>query len=554
VHTGESLEADVLVAGRHIAAVTPPGRLPAAETEVDAKGHHLLPGFIETHIHIDYCLLPPGELARLIVPIGTTALFADPNCQAYVFGRKGVELEANTAAPLRLFLQISSAIPAFPTVEQGGETLSTDEIVDYLGDPRTVSWGESNPFGTDDHILTCLHHAAANGRRVTGHTARLMGEPLWEYLAGGVCDDHNAATLEEAIERIRRGANLSLQSSSMSNYIAGVLENPELLGMAAAHIMFNADDKYADDLMSEGHIDHHLRSAVALGVPPVLAVRMATLNGASHFRVDHLIGSLTPARLADVVLVPDLVNFRPAAVWVGGRMVAEGGRALFDNPDAPYPAWVHESMRIGKQLDADDFAISASDGGRHRVRVIQMYDGYYKREIEESITPGADGVLAPDPSRDLAKVAVVDRHLGSGKIGKAFIRGFGLRSGALAVTTNCSNQNVVVVGTSDSECAAAVNRLVEMAGGFVVVDGGRSVAEVPLRYGGTMSVEPFEVVLEQLAACKSAAAALGCDMTWSPFMILSFIGLAGVPALGLTELGLIDVATQQFIPVVVGSA
>ncbi len=554
VHTGESFPADVHVSGRHIAAVTPPGRLPHAVTEVDATGHHLLPGFIDCHIHIDYCLLPPGELARLIVPKGTTALFADPNGAAYVFGRRGIDLQADTNAPLRVFLQISCSIPNFPAVEQGGQTLSTDEIVEFLGDPRTASWGESSPFVTDEHTLRCLHGALARGRRVTGHTARLDGEPLWAYLAGGVCDDHNAATRTEAMERIRRGSNLALQSSSMSNYISDVLGDPQSLGWAAAHVMFCADDKYADDLAREGHIDHHVRSAVELGVPPQLAVRMATLNAAAHFRVDHLIGSITPSRLADIVLVPDLVRFEPAAVWMGGRMVAEAGRALFDNPDQPYPEWVTRSMNIGRTLSAEDFAVRAPGPGRWEIRVLEMYDGYYKRALREVIVSDERGLLEPDPAADLAKVAVVDRHLATGKIGRAFVRGFGLRSGALAVTTNCSNQNLVVVGTSDDECAAAGNRLAEIGGGFVVMDRGRPVAEVPLRYGGTVSLEPHEVLLGRLTEARRAAALLGCDLSYSPFMILSFIGLAAVPELGLTELGLIDVATQVFVPPVVGPA
>jgi adenine deaminase len=550
VHTGESLEGDLLVAGRHIAAVTPPGRLPRAATEVDATGMHLLPGFCECHLHIEYTLLPPGELARLVVPRGTTSVFADPNCSANVFGRRGIDLLAATGAPFHLFLQVSARAPRSPHLEEGGATLAIPEIVELLGDPRAASYGESTPYDDDPEIHRALAAALAAGRRANGHTARLDGEPLWAQLAGGIADDHNAATLDEALERIRRGASIALHSSSMASYLEGILGQPGRLGMAAAHIMFCADDKYADDLAAEGHIDHHLRRAVALGVPPVLAVRMATLNAAAHFHVDHLIGSLAPSRVADLVLVPDLVSFRPAAVWVGGRLVAEDGVARFDNLDA-YPDWALDSIRLGRPLTASDFAVTAPGPGRYEVRVIQMHEGFYKRALTEVVATGPGNVLAPDPARDLARMAAVDRHKGRGLVGKAFIRGFGLRSGALAVSTICENQNIAVVGTSDAECAAAVNALAEIGGGFVVTDGGRRVAEVPLRYGGMMSTERYETVLRQLEAAKRAAAALGCRVP-SPFMMLSFVGLAAIPELGLTERGLIDVATQRFVDVIVG--
>jgi adenine deaminase len=549
VHSGEFQVADVLIAGRHIAAVTPPGRLPLAVEEVDAHGFHLVPGFADCHIHIDFCLLPPGELARLLVPKGTTILFAALECLSYVFGKRAVDLYGSTRTPLRLFLQIPFAMPCYPQVEQGGEELSTDDILELLTDPRVASYGESNPYLVNDHYLRCLSASLANGRRVNGHTARLDGEPLWRYLAGGIGDDHNAATYPEAIERIRRGANLAVQSSSMSNYLAGIFQDPDGLGFAAAHIMFCADDKYVDDLADEGHIDHHLRSAVALGVPPIVAIRMATLNAAAHFRVDHQVGSITPTRLADIVMLPDLKSFVPTSVWVGGRKVAENGRALFDNTDLPYPEWVTEAMRIGKVLSPADFSVMAPSAGEYVVRVIEMYDGYYKRATTDRLIAGKDLVLRPDPSRDIAKMAIVDRLKGSGLVGRAFLRGFGLRSGAIAVSTS-ANQNIAVVGVSDAECAAAVNRLAEIGGGFVVFDAGKPVAELPLRFGGTVSMDRFETLIERLHETERAAARIGCQVE-CPFMILSFVGLPTVPQWGLTEKGLVDVESQSFLPVIV---
>lgn len=552
VHTAESIEADVLVAGRHIAAVTQPGRLPDAIREVDARGHHLLPGFCESHIHMEYTLLPPGELARVIVPLGTTAVFADPDCSGNVFGPRGVDLLASTAAPFRLFLQATSRVPRAPHVEQGGVAFTTEDIERLMSDPRTASLGESTPYDDDPHIHRVLSAAHANGRRANGHTARVTDELLWSQLAGGISDDHNAATFEEATERIRRGMNIALHSSSMASYLEGILGRSSELGWAAGHIMFCADDKFANDLVDEGHIDHHLREAVRLGVPPMVAVRMATLNAALHFHVDHLLGSITPSRLADLVLVPDLTSFHASAVWVGGNEMARNGRALFDNPDT-YPGWALQSFHLNGAVTAADLAVIAPGPGSYRVRVIEMYDGYYKRALTATLEAGPNGLLAPDPSQDLAKVAVVDRHSGRRLVGRAFLRGFGLRSGAIAVSTICSNLNVAVVGSTDEECAVAVNALAEIGGGFVVTARGQVAAAVPLPYGGVMSIDPNERLLEQLRRAETAAASIGCRIP-SPFMILSFVGLAVVPELGLTELGLIDVATQSFVDVVLGPA
>jgi adenine deaminase len=311
VHTGELLEADVVVKGPYIAAVTHPGALPEAAEEVDAHGLTVVPGLIDAHLHIEYTLLPPSELARVIVPRGTTTVLADPDCSANVLGRRGIDLLAGDTGPLRVFLQVTSAVPRFPSLEQGGRALDIREIRALVGSEAAVSLGEGNPFEDDDRTHALHSAALAAGRRVNGHTARLLGPDLWSYLAAGVGDDHNATTAEEAVERLRRGAAIAIQASSMSDYLAGIL-GPQphvepggmarLDGLSATHLMFSADDIVVDDLVQRGHIDHHVRSAIALGVDPVSAVRMATLNAAMHFRIDHLVGSLAPARLADIVL------------------------------------------------------------------------------------------------------------------------------------------------------------------------------------------------------------------------------------------------------------
>jgi adenine deaminase len=548
VHTGEVEEADVLVKGRHVAALTPPGVLPQAAEEIDARGLHVLPGLVDSHLHVEYTLLPPGELSRVVVPRGTTAVLADPDCSANALGRRGVELLAGTAAPLRVFLQTTSRVPRFPSLEEGGRALDADEISSLLVSEHSVSLGEGNPYEHSEEMHSLHSLALSAGRRVNGHTARLDGPLLWSYLAAGVGDDHNATTVLEAIERLRRGAAIAIQASSMSDYLSGILAGSEDLGIALSHLMFAADDVVVDDLVDRGHIDHHVRSAIALGVNPSVAVRMASLNAALHFRIDHLVGSLAPTRLADIVLVPDPGVFRPSAVFVGGRLVAADGRPLFDNPDQPYPDDVLGTIRIGRRVRAEDLAVRAS--GRTRVRVIELVDGYYKRAAEDELTSGTWGSLSPDPFRDIAKVAVVDRHRESGRIGVAFLRGFGLQAGAIAVSTSCESQQIVAVGTSDRECAAAVNALADQGGGYVVTVGGTAVATVPLRYGGIMSVDPYERVVHALRDAKATVRELGCSLP-SPFLQLSFVTLASVPELAVTDKGLVDVSSQRPLDVVV---
>ncbi len=337
VHTAETRAADVLVHGRHIAAVVEPGRLRATR-DVDATGFFVAPTFVDAHFHPEYTMLVPGEIARLVVPRGTTTVLADPVCIANVLGARGMDLVASTSTPMRVFAQVTPDVPRRGRDGVNGAHVTQAEILERVTRPSAVSVGESNPFNLDEEMAEVLSVAIGAGKRATGHTARLSGEPLWAYAAGGVGDDHNAATLEEVIERLRLGMIVTLQAGSMSDYCEAILGRPDLLGLIGAHLAFCADDKHVEDLHDQGAIDHHVRSAVALGVAPELAIRMGSLNAAAHFRIDHLIGSLTPSRLADLQLLPDLETFRPAVVWVDGVEVARDGQPTFVNTDSIDPA------------------------------------------------------------------------------------------------------------------------------------------------------------------------------------------------------------------------
>ncbi|MEO5724399.1 MAG: adenine deaminase C-terminal domain-containing protein [Ilumatobacteraceae bacterium] len=544
VHTGEIRAADVIIHGRHIAAVVAPGRLQARRT-VNATGQFVAPTFIDSHFHPEYSMLVPGEIARLIVPRGTTTVLADANCSANVLGARGMDLMAATTTPLRMFAQVTPDVPRRGRPGLNGAAVPQQEILERITRSNAVSLGESNPFLLDREMAEALSVTLHAGKRATGHTARLADEALWAYAAGGVGDDHNAATLEEVIDRLRLGMIVTLQSGSMTDYCAAILGRPELLGLVASHIAFCADDKHVEDLADEGSIDHHVRSAVSLGVDPAIAVRMASLNSASHFRIDHLIGSLTPSRLADLQLLDNLTEFRPRSVWVDGIEVARDGRALFANSDTIAPE-MFDTVKLGAAPRIE--VRVAGTRSTAWVQAMEMYDGYYKRAFHVELDV-ADGIVQADPASDISKICIVDRHHASGRAGIGYVRGFGLTHGAVAASTNCDNQNVVVVGTSDAEIQHALQVMGQIGGGYVTVADGEVLATVALPVEGLMSDQPWEVVYEQSRAVNAAAAGLGCRIH-APFMILSFVGLNGVPDLGLNEVGLIDVASQMEIPVV----
>ncbi|KAA9107982.1 adenine deaminase C-terminal domain-containing protein [Microbacterium rhizomatis] len=544
VHTGEFLERDVVVSGRHIAAITPVGRFDA-DVVVDAVGRHVVPTYIDAHLHIEYTMLTPGELARLSIPRGTTTVLTDADCLANVSGVAGLDFMLETTTPLRIFEQITPVTPVSPSLERGGAIIPDAVVRDRLRAPATVSLGESNPYDMSPEATHRFRDALAAGKRITGHTARMSDEALWGYLAAGVSDDHNAATADEAIERVRLGAMITVMAGSMNDNTVPLFADLEKITPCLGHMCFCADDKHALDLSTEGHIDHHVRRAIAAGIDPAQAYRMATWQPALYYRLDHLVGALTPGRLADLQVIDDLAEALPSLVMVGGEVVARDGRALFDNDDA-VPSWVLQTMNVPEAPPAGELAVHATGTVAH-VRAMQMYDGYFKREITAAL-PVVDEHVVTDPAQDVLKIAVIDRHHGDGLAGVGFVRGFGLTSGALAVTTNCTNMNIVAVGASDSDILFAVERLRDHGGGFVAVAGGRELAAVPLPVGGAMANAPWEQTAARLATAHEVARGMGCRIP-SPFMILSFVGLGGVPELGLTERGLIDVSSQTLIDV-----
>jgi adenine deaminase len=542
VFTGELLDADVAVAGDHVAGIGPGYE---GIEEFDATGLILLPGFIDGHMHIESTKLMVDEFARAVLPWGTTTVVIDPHEIANVFGLDGVRalLAATDDVPLDLYVMVSSCVPASP-FESNGATVEADEIARFLAEePRAIGVAEMMNFpevaaGAPASLAKVEAARRAGKLHLDGHAPGLSGRQLNAYLAAGIRSDHECTTYEEALEKRRLGMWIMIREGSAARNLEALL--PLVKEFGPGNCLLCTDDREPDQLLREGHINDVMRKAVALGCPPYHAVVMGTLFAARYHRLyEH--GAVAPGFLADVVAVENLEDFRPRAVWKRGRLVARDGVPA-DIPKVTAPDWMRGSVRV-RRLGPEDFAIHA--GGR--VRVIGVDSGQIVTRSLVAEPGRRDGQAAADPARDLAKISVVERHRETGRIGLGFVSGFGLQRGALASTHAHDAHNVMVVGVDDADMATAVNRLAQVGGGQVAVAGGRILAEVPCPIGGLLSDRPVEEVASAVERMESASRELGAKIA-APFMTMSFLALSVVPELKITDRGLVDTVRFQLVP------
>jgi adenine deaminase len=438
-------------------------------------------------------------------------------------------------------------VPASP-FESSAATVTADDIAAFLAEePNAIGIAEMMdvPGVVGGRADALAKVAAAAGRHIDGHAPGLSGRELNAYLAAGVRSDHECTTYEEALEKRRLGMWIMIREGSAARNLEALL--PLVLEHGPANCLLCTDDREPDQLLEEGHINDVMRRAVALGCPASDAVIMGTLNAARYHRL-HEHGAVAPGYLADVVAVPDLETFRPRAVWKRGRLVAESGRAV-RIPSVHAHEWMRGSVHV-RELEGADFAIPANG----RVRVIGVEAGQIVTRALEDEPAVRDGHATADPGRDLAKMAVIERHHDTGRIGLGFVRGFGLRRGALASSHAHDAHNVVVVGVDDADMAAAANRLREIGGGQVSVVGGEVLAEVPCPIGGLLSDRPVEEVAAAAHRMDEAThRTLGATLP-APFMAMSFMALSVVPELKLTDRGLVDVDRFELVPLEVGAS
>jgi len=543
VMSGEIHPADIAVAGRIVIGWDDPaaGANRTARQVLDLDGRFVAPGFIDAHVHIESAMVPPAEFARAVVPHGVTTVITDPHEIGNVLGLDGIHFMLREAelAPLDVWINAPSCVPATP-LETSGARLEADDLAALLAEPRMLGLAEVMNFpgviAADPDVMAKLHAFA--GRPIDGHCPGLTGSALHAYAISGIRNDHESTTVEEAREKLRAGLTVFLREATNARNLRALL--PLVSAVTERHLCLCTDDRQPADLLEEGSIDHLIRIAIAEGIDPVTAIRLGTLNTAEHYGL-HDRGAVVPGRRADLVVFSDLAAPRAEIVFRGGEEVARDGRMISERPQrasSPLPPTVH--------LDPDrlDFAIPATGS---RVRVIGVIPDQLLTEslVVEATVRGGQAVA--DPVRDLLKMAVVERHRGTGRTGLGFVRGIGLREGAIASTVAHDHHNLVVIGADDASMRTAARAVAAANGGLAVARGSEVLALLPLPIAGLMSDRPIEEVRDSMRALLAAARDLGARLR-DPFMAMSFLALEVIPSLKLTDVGLVDVDRFTVVP------
>jgi adenine deaminase len=553
VHTREILDgADVAIARGRVAMFGDVAHTIGGETEtIDAEGAYLVPGLIDTHLHVESVMVTVTRFAEAVLPRGTTTAFIDNHELANVFGLEGMRwmLEEGRGLPLKIYLAVPSCVPALPGFEDGGASLGPDEIREALGWEGAAGLGEMmNMPGViegDEDVHAAIAATLELGKPVTGHwsLAGWNDHRLQAYVAAGVDSCHETTTREDALAKLRAGMWVQFREGSTFRDLAALAPVLTEDGVDSRHCLLVTDDVLPDTIVAEGHMDRVVRRAIEEGIDPLVAIQMATVNGAEYFNLRHDLGSIAPGRLADILFVDDLEDFRPHRVLADGR--EPGKLAAY-----AYPPEAYGSIRLARPLTTADLRVAA-DGNSVRVRAIGVASGSVTTEHLLVELPVTDGEVLPSVELDVAKAASIERHGGPGTIGLGFVKGLGLRRGAVGSTVAHDNHNVLVAGMSDADMMFAVERLVEAGGGMIAVAGGEVLALVSLPIAGLISDRPVTELAAEAIALSEAYRELGSPIE-SPEMIFSFLSLGVIPALRLTNRGLVDSVGFTLVPPVAG--
>ena len=507
-------------------------------SEVDCTGKIVLPGFLDAHIHLESSLVSPTEFVKAVLPHGTTTVVTDPHEIANVMGTDGIEymLQATEDLPVDVRFMLPSCVPATP-LDESGAILDYRAIDSFYDHPRVQGLAEMMNFvgaiNGDEQTVEKMVAAQAHHKKIDGHAPDLQGNDLNAYIAAGVYSDHECHDVKDAIAKLERGQFIMIREGTAARNLEALM--PLLTGKYADRCMFCTDDKHPNDLLEKGHIDYIVKKAISLGADPITAVKVACHNAARYFLLNNR-GGISPGYLADFVIIDNFQDFNIEQVYKKGVLMVDHGEIQdFPSPEIePYLVErAHKTFHVAA-LTAEDFAEKRPRG------IIGMVDG----EITTVDAGYSDRI---DVEYDVLKIAVVERHKNTHHIGIGYIQGYGLKSGAVATSISHDSHNIIVVGTNETDMAAAVNRVVELNGGIVVWDGGQSVAEVPLAIAGIMSDEPLVTVNEKLETAKDAAHKLGVNPGIDPFMTLSFMALPVIPSLRITTRGVFDVTTQSYV-------
>lgn len=542
VYNGRLIEGDVAIVDGHIAGI---GTYTGRQT-YDAEGAYLMPGLIDGHVHIESSLVDPASFSRLVVPHGTTTVVADPHEICNVCGLDGLDymLEASEDIPLDVFFMIPSCVPATP-FEHAGAVMDAEVLSQRIDHRRILGLGEMmDMVGTvsgDPSILAKLAVAEGAGKLVDGHAPDVHGNDLNAYAAARIHTDHECATPAELEQRVGRGMYVLLREGSACHDLRNLL--PAVNERNARYCLFCTDDRQPRSILEEGHIDNHLRIAVAAGLDPLQAIRMATVNAAECFRL-HDRGAIAPGKIADLVLVEDLKDFAVKEVFIRGTAYQEDSpRAAMAEVDTS----VSGRVDIGEAFSVDSFAMPLTSP---KVRLIEILPGSVVTGSSVAMVEiDSHGMYRNNPDQDIVKLAVVERHKGTGNVGLALIGGYGIVGGAVATTIAHDSHNIIVAGDNDADMALAVQTVVELGGGIVMVKEGEVLDSLPLPIAGLMTNRGGEYVDDKFASMHALAHdVLKVNEGIDPFMTLSFMALPVIPHLKVTDAGLFDVDTFSFVP------
>ena len=559
VQSGEIIpDTDVAIIGERIAYVGPDATHTIGEnTEIlDAEGLFLTPGLLDGHMHVESGMLTVTEFLRAVVPHGTTAMFVDPHEIANVFGLKGVRLMVDEAIlqPIHVWVQVPSCVPSAPGLETPGASIGPQEIAEAMTWNGIIGLGEMMNFPgvylSDEKMHAEMAETRKAGKVIGGHYASPdLGRPFHGYVAGGPQDDHEGTRMEDAVARVRQGMKAMLRFGSGWHDVAEGVRAITEMGLDPRRFILCTDDSHSETLVDEGHVNRAVKQAIQHGIPPIVAIQMATINTAEHFGMSQDLGMIAPGRFADILVVNDLAELKIEKVFAKGRLAAENGRLLLDLPDFSYPEWATQSVHLARELRPIDFRLPAPQVASVTANVIGVIENQAPTHHLRLEVPVQNGEVHVDMTRDLAKIALVERHKATGEVRVGLVQGFGFNSPcAIASTVAHDSHHMIVVGTDETNMAIAANQIARMNGGQVVVRGSQVIGQVALPIAGLMSSERAEIVARQAASVLEGFQACGCQLN-NPNMQLSLLALVVIPELRISDLGLVDVTRFEFMPV-----
>lgn len=555
VNSGEILEhQDIAVKADRIATIGNVEHTVGPDTEVlDAKGKWVCPGFIDGHVHVESAMVTGSEFAKAVMPHGTTTIFMDPHEIANVLGVTGVRFFINESAslPLKMLITFPSCVPAAPGFETTGGSIGPKEIRDAMSWKGVVALGEMMNYpgvlAGDRRVHGEIAATLRAGRVVEGHAADLLDKDLAAYAAAGITSCHESTKKIQAMQKIRDGMYAMLREASGARDVADTIKAVVEAKLNSRHVCLVTDDREPSALLEEGHIDYVIRRAIEEGADPIEAIQMATVNVAEHFECARELGSIAPARFADMVILDDLKRVAVNTVIADGKVVSRNGRLTAHIPNPKFTRSVRKSMNLKRLPTVEDLAIKTkATSGSAKARAIGvMPTNILTRNLEVQV-PVRDGRAYSNVEEDVSKIAVFERHKASGNIGLGFITGLGLKDGAVGSTVGHDSHNLVVAGTNDRNIVEAARSLVQSEGGMVVVRDGKVLSHLPLPIAGLMSDQSVQTVAAQMTELKAAWSKLGSTLP-SPTITLAFTTLSVIPELRITDKGLLDTVQFKFV-------